>query len=249
MSEPMIGKLAELGIASPWLNVPGFLGYLPPAQLDFAAALGAFSPPLLTLTARSPASDRTALPFSGGVLLHTGLPTPGFAGALRQYGQRWSRLAMPLWLNGMPADAAEAKEFSERVDELEYVAAYQITLPEGIPLQAKAEILKASQGEKPFFVEIPLDELNSETLAVARKSGAYGVVLGAPRGSLLLGDRRVSGRLYGPALYPQVVRAVEQFSDCGLPVVAGCGVTSIEQGTDLLKLGAAAVQFDVSLWV
>ena len=244
----MVEKLAELGIASPWLNVPGFLGYLPLAQLDFSALLGAFSPPPLSLVARSPVANRTALPFAGGVLLHTGLPNPGFASALRQYGQRWSRLAVPLWLNGMPADAAEAQEFSERVDELEYVAVYQITLPEGIPLLAKAEILKASRGEKPFFVEIPLGEMNSETLAVAEKSGAFGVVIGAPRGSLPLEKARVSGRLYGPALYPQVVRAVEQFSACGLAVVAGCGVTSIEQGADLLKLGAAAVQFDVTLW-
>lgn len=244
----MAGRLAELGITSPWLNVPGFFGYLPPAQLDFTAALGAFSPPLLTLTARSPASDRAALPFAGGVLLHTGLPNPGFAGALRQYGQRWSRLAVPLWLNGMPASTAEAQELSARVDELEYVAVYQITLPEEIPLQAKAEILKASCGEKPFFVEIPLGELNNETLAVTEKSGAYGVVIGAPRGSLPLEKVRVNGRLYGPALYPQVACAVEQVSACGLAVVAGCGVISIEQGADLLKLGAAAVQFDVTLW-
>jgi dihydroorotate dehydrogenase len=248
MSSESVGKLAELGIISPWLNVPGFLGYLPPAHPDLAVPLGAFSPPPLSLAARSPARDRTAMTFPGGVLLHTGLPNPGWAGAIRQYGQRWSRLSMPLWLNLIPADSAEAEELSERVDDLDYVAAYQITLPDGISTQEKAAILSASLGEKPFFVELSLNEVCSETISMVQKSGAYGLVLGAPRGMLPQEDGRVSGRLYGPAFYPQLARALEQLQDCGLLVVAGCGVNSVEQGEALLKMGAAAVQFDVAFW-
>jgi len=248
MSEIAVGKLAELGIFSSWLNVPGFLGYLPPAHPDLAVVLGAFSPPPLSLAARSPAHDRQVISFPGGVLLHTGLPNPGWTSAVRQYGQRWSRLSMPLWLNVLPADSAEAKELSERVDELDYVAAYQITLPEGISTAEKAAILSASFGEKPFFVELSFNEICSETIDMAQKSGAYGLVLGAPRGVLPQGDIRVSGRLYGPAYYAQAARALEQLQDCGLPVVVGCGVNSVEQGEALLKMGAGAVQFDVAFW-
>ena len=248
MSEIETDKLAELGIISPWLNAPGFLGYLPPAHPDLAVALGAFSPPPLSRAARSPAHDRQVVSFPGGVLLHTGQPNPGWTSAIRQYGQRWSRLSMPLWLNVLPADSAEAGELSERVDELDYVAAYQITLPEGISPQEKTAILSASLGEKPFFVELPLNEVCGETISMAQKSGAYGLVLGAPRGVLPQGESRVSGRLYGPAFYAQAVQALEQLQGCGLPVVVGCGVSSVEQGEALLEMGAAAVQFDVAFW-
>ena len=240
--------LEELGIASPWLNVPGFLGYLPPVHLELPVQLGAFLPPPLSLISRNPAGTRMSIPFPGGVLMRTGLPNPGLSAALHQYNQRWSRLAIPLWLSFLPRNAAEAQEMSEQVDELEYAATFQVLLPRGMSTQEKTVLLAAVQGEKPFFVELPLDEICRETVGMIQKSGASGIIVSAPRGSLPVGDQWISGRLYGPTLYAQASLAVETLVRGNLTVIAGCGIGSMDQGTALLKLGAMAVQMDMALW-
>jgi hypothetical protein len=81
-----------------------------------------------------------------------------------------------------------------------------------------------------------------------RESEACGLVLSAPLGRLPQENRWVEGRLYGPALFPQMVSAVEQVRASQLLVIAGCGVSSLAEGELLLDLGVAAVQFDVMLW-
>jgi len=240
--------LAELGISSPWLNVPGFLGYLPPAKLELGVPLGAFLPPPLSVIARSPASSRTSIPFAGGMLIRSGLPNPGLAEAMRQYGTRWGRLEAPLWLGLLPRDATDAQEMSARADELECAVTFEMLLPRGATVQKRADILAAAQGEKPFFVELPLDEVSREAVEVIRKSSARGIVVSAPRGTLLQGDQWVSGRLYGPALHPQMVRVVKDMVQAGLTVIAGCGVSTAAQGEALLQLGVSAIQFDIAWW-
>jgi dihydroorotate dehydrogenase len=249
MNELSANILTEIGVTSPWINAPGFLGYLPPSKLDFPAEMGAFLPPPLSLISRNPAKTRTAIPFGGGVLLRTGLPNPGIAVAIRQYQQRWSRLELPLWLSLLPRDADEAREMSELVDELDCVVTFQILLPRGASMQERAEILSAAQGEKPFFVELPLDEVNRECVGVIQKSSASGIVISAPRGILLKDEQWVSGRLYGPALFPQAARIVRELVKAKISVIAGCGVCTIDQGESLLAMGTIAVQVDVALWV
>jgi dihydroorotate dehydrogenase len=224
------------------------LDYLPPSHLEFPVEMGAFLPPSLSFNARNPAAVRAALPFPGGVLLRTGLPNPGMAAALKKYAQRWERLALPLWLSLIPGNATEAQEMSALVDDLECAVAFQMLLPRGASMRERAEILSAAQGEKPFFVELPLDEVSHEFIAMIQKSAASGVVVSAPRGILQRREQWVSGRLYGPALYPRTALAVRDLVREKVPVMAGCGVNTAAQGQALLDLGAIAVQLDVVLW-
>ncbi|MHC1740325.1 MAG: hypothetical protein AB9897_04360 [Anaerolineaceae bacterium] len=244
----MNGLLAELGIVSPWLNAPGFLGFHPPAHLEFPEKMGAFLPAPLSLNAQSPVPDRAVLPYPGGVLLHSGLPNPGLAAAIRQYRGRWSKLAVPLWMSLLPHDAADAEELAEQVDELDSAVTFQVCLPRDSSIKAKAAILAAVQGEKPFFVELPLDVVCREMIEIIQKSAAVGIVVTAPRGTLPLGDTWVNGRLYGAALYPQIVQSLTSLVETNLAIVAGCGVKSVEMGKSLLRLGAAALQVDLALW-
>jgi Dihydroorotate dehydrogenase len=248
MTDTLADLLVELGINSPWMNVPGFLGYLPPARTDYPFELGAFLPPPLSIIARNPASKRAALPFEGGVLMRTGLPNPGIAAAIRQYRQRWERLTLPVWLSLLPRDANEAREMSEQVDELECAATFQLLLPRNASTRDRLEILSAAQGEKPFFVELPLDEVNREFVAAIQKSSAVGVVISAPRGALPQGEDWVGGRLYGPALYPLAARVVKDLVKEKLTVVAGCGVSTLTAAESMLSLGAIAAQFDTAFW-
>jgi dihydroorotate dehydrogenase len=248
MTEVQASLLGELGIASPWMNTPGFLGFLPPARTDHPFELGAFLPPPLSIIARNPASKRAAIPFEGGVLMRTGLPNPGIGAAMRQYSQRWDRLALPLWLSLLPRDADEAREMSEQVDNLECAVTFQLLLPRNASTKDRLEMLEAAQGEKPFFVELPLDEVNREFVGTIRKSSAIGMVISAPRGVLAQGEDTIGGRLYGPALYPLAARVVKDLAKEKVNVVAGCGVSTLAAGQTMLALGAMAAQFDVIFW-
>lgn len=244
----MSGYLAELGIESPWLNAPGFLGALPPARLEFEGEMGAFLPMPLSLQPRTPVENRCLVRYPGGMMLHTGLPNPGLKAVVKQYGARWARLELPVWLALLPNNAEEAEEMSVVVDELENVAVCQIELPRQASREERRNILAAAAGEKPFFVELPLDLVNREMLSIIQESAAAGVVLSGPRGRLMNGGKWVNGRLYGPALYPQVVSMLHTLRKLNRPILVGCGVASIEQGKQLLELGVEGVQLDLMLW-
>jgi dihydroorotate dehydrogenase (NAD+) catalytic subunit len=59
----------------------------------------------------------------------------------------------------------------------------------------------------------------------------------------------VHGRLYGPAIFPLAVRAVERLVgllDC--PLIASGGVYSRQDLATMLEMGASAVQLDGVLW-
>jgi hypothetical protein len=244
----MSGALNELGIASPWLNVPGFLGGLPPARMDLDLEMGAFLPMSISMQPRSPVENRCLVRYPGGVLLHTGMPNPGLRESIKQYAARWARLDLPVWLSLLPNNADEAEEMSEVVDELENVTTFQLELPRRSSKEECRSILTAAAGEKSFFVEIPLDLVNRDTLGMVQNSPAFGVVLSAPRGRLLNDGKWVNGRLYGPALYPQVISQLHSLRRLGKAVVIGCGVSSIEQGEQLIGLGVDGVQVDLPLW-
>lgn len=240
--------LNSLGNLNAWGNAAGFLGLLPPAQTEFGKDLGVFLPSPLSLNPRDPVENRCLVSYPGGVLLHTGLPNPGIKKAVQTYSERWSRLPMPVWLNLLPNNADEAAQLSEIVDELENTAASVITLPTSASREERKLILNAARGEKPFLAEIPLDMVNGDLVDCVRFSEAAGVVLGAPRGRLFKDGKWVNGRLYGPALFPQVIAALRLLRRTGKPILVGCGVCSLEQGEQLLHLGVEAVLVDVLLW-
>jgi len=75
------------------------------------------------------------------------------------------------------------------------------------------------------------------------------VSLGAPRGTLLdSAGKPVSGRLFGPALFPLTLSAVQSLRQLGIPVIAGPGVYRRQEAQAVLDAGALAVQLDTVLW-
>ncbi len=241
--------LDEMGLVSPWMNVAGFLGYLPPAHLEFGAEMGAFVPPMLTRQARNVAENRALLPYSGGFLLHNASPNPGITAALRQYAKRWSNLKLPVWLHLFAENEEEAAQMSALADELENVLAVQIEVPLRMANKARLAIWNAARGEKPLLAVLPLDEVQRDLVSGCAALGLSGLVLAAPRGRMRKNESWVNGRLYGPALLPQMVLALERYRKMGLPLIAGGGVYSLEEGDMLLKAGAVALQVDAALWI
>lgn len=241
--------LAELGLDSPWMNVAGFLGYLPPTRLEFAVQWGAFLPPPLTFQARTPAENRALLHYPGGFLLHNALPNPGLPSAVKQYAKRWAKVKLPVWLHLFIENEEEAAQMSALADELENVLAIEVELPVRASNKARLAILNAARGEKPLLAVLPLNEVDREMIAACANSGVAGLVMAAPRGRLLKDGAWVNGRLYGPSLLPQVVLTLERYRKIGLPLIAGCGIYSAREGEQLLRAGASALQVDAVLWI
>lgn len=239
----------EMGLASPWMNAAGFLGYLPPAHLEFSELMGVFIPPPLSDLSRSPVVNRTAISYPGGFLLHTAFPNPGLKAAVRQYRPRWSKLHLPVWLHLLPVDEVEAAEMSKLADDLDNVIAIEVEPPARISLHERLSILTAARGEKPILAVVPLDEVSREFITGCEEGGISAAILTAPRGRLLRAGHWVNGRLYGPSLYPQMAMTLARFVKCNLPLIAGCGVFSIEAGQELLEAGATALQVDGALWI
>ncbi len=109
-------------------------------------------------------------------------------------------------------------------------------------------IVQAALGELPVMLQLPLDSAQTQA-NVAVSSGVAALSLGPPRGALPGPEGTlVYGRLYGPALFPHTLAAVETLSALGLPLIAGCGIYSQADVQACLDAGAAAVQLDAVLW-
>ena len=101
----------------------------------------------------------------------------------------------------------------------------------------------------PLWVRLPLERA-VDLAEVAVEAGADALVVGAPpRGTVLVRDRAITGRLYGPFVLPLALRALQQVAarvDVGL---VGCGgIYDAAGATAFLKVGAVAVQVDAVIW-
>jgi dihydroorotate dehydrogenase len=135
-----------------------------------------------------------------------------------------------------------------RYEGLEGVAGIEIGLPPGVDAQYANELIEASTGELPLIVRLPVDRADFylQSLAGAPISA---ISLGPPRGVLL--DENggvVSGRLFGPAIFPSMLASVKDVVHSGIPTFAAGGIYSRKQVEMLLKFGAAGVQLDSVLW-
>src|SRR6185436_342158 len=89
------------------------------------------------------------------------------------------------------------------------------------------------------------------------QDGAQAISISAPRGALIpplpagegSGVREiVTGRLFGPALFPQTLETVHSAAKLGIPIIGAGGVWSKENAAAMLSVGAVAVQVDAALW-
>jgi dihydroorotate dehydrogenase len=56
------------------------------------------------------------------------------------------------------------------------------------------------------------------------------------------------GRLFGPAVFPFALAAVQDVIEIGVPVIACGGVYQQQQVDAMLEIGAMGVQLDAVLW-
>jgi len=239
----------SLDLATPWLNAAGSLGFAPDQRIPIALdSLGAFITNPISVHARRAGRPPRQLSFPGGVLLHTGHPNPGLSAALKRYATAWARAPLPIIVHLLSGRPAEVKKAVLRIEEFDNVTAVEIGVEVDSSAGLVSELIAAARGELPVIVQLPLHRA-MELAFAALDAGAAALSLGAPRGALPAPDGRlVSGRLYGPALFPLALETVRELSKMKLPVIAAGGIDTQARGDAMLGAGALAVQMDVGLW-
>ena len=262
---PYNGKMfkRDLTFRTPLMNAAGTLGFAPDARaaVDWER-FGAFVTNPLSLRPRLPAASPELIPYPGGFLLHSGLPNPGFSSVLKKYAPRWADSKLPIIVNLMADRPEETAQMVKKLENVENIAAVELGFA---PLLANDIILMAlemSLGELPLIVSLPWEQVLTLGPRLMQ-AGAIAISLSAPRGALALttplqgqaeswqspdGSRLITGRLYGPSLFPQALGLVHDASRLGLPVIGGGGVYSQDNIDAMLAAGALAVQVDSVLW-
>ncbi len=240
----------EVVVDPPLMNAAGSLGFSnEPNSLVDLAQLGAFVTHPVSPAARAAASGIRLIRFPGGYLLHTGWPNPGFASTVRRERRRWASLPRPVILHLLATEPASVANVVRRAEAVEEIAAIELGLGEADSSLARDLVAAATRGELPVLAHLPLTT-SDETIAAAATAGAAAIVLGPPRGTLMTdAGTLVRGRLYGPAILPLAIRAVERACQAvTIPVVGSGGVYAADHVQALLSAGAAAVQLDSILW-
>lgn len=243
----------EVTLDSPWMNAAGMLGFAPSAltaaRWQAPAPMGAFVTNPISLNPRSPAADRGLLAFPGGVLLHSGLANPGFQRVVRRYGERWAQSSVPVWPHLLGQNPDDIYQMVRRLEEMEGVAAVEIGISPEVRGSAALAFIEAAFGELPVVAHLPLTAAGESWLEGLPGAGASALSLGGPRGALPADSGRpVGGRLYGPALFPLMMAAVQTARRLGIPVIAGAGIYRGQEAAVLRDAGAWAVQLDTVLW-
>ncbi len=240
----------DLYLSKPLLNAAGSLGFAPDAHSGISFdSFGAFVTNPLSLRPRLPAAQPAVIEFPGGFLLHSGLPNPGFQGALKKYAAKWERASLPIIVHLMADRPGEAQQMTRALEGIENVAAVQLGFA---PLLADDLILLTLEmclGELPLIFALPYERVLTLGPRLIQ-GGAEAVSLAPPRGAFYERDGRlVNGRLYGPSLFPRALEVVRLAARLGLPIIGAGGVWTNADVESMLRAGAMAVEIDARLWV
>jgi dihydroorotate dehydrogenase (NAD+) catalytic subunit len=247
----------DLIFRKPVMNAAGMLGFSPDLRApvpwdDF----GAFVTNPLSLRPRKPANSPASIEYPGGFLLHTGLPNPGLYAVINKHARRWADSPIPVILNLMADRPEEAKLMVKALEGIENVTAVELGFA---PLLSDDIILLALEmclGELPLIVSLAAEQvLNLGPRAM--QMGAVAVSLAVPRGRLPFmpdpspetGEDFISGRMFGPAIFPRSLEVVHSAARLGLVIIGAGGVYTMENVEAMLGAGALWVQMDAGLWL
>jgi dihydroorotate dehydrogenase (NAD+) catalytic subunit len=233
-------------------------------QLVQTEVLGAVVVGPVTGGPRRGSEPPRAVPIPGGVLLHTGLANPGVAVLVKRYARVWARSPVPIIVHVAGTSAEETTGCCRRLSGVEAVAGIELGLPDSITIDQAAAVVRAARdaASRPLIVRLPLapgmaDELvGVDALCrVAVDAGADALTVAAPpRGTIWHAGRFVTGqfvrgRLYGPFVLPQALRALRRVAELVKVPLVGCGgIYCAEDALAFLRAGAAAVQVGAALW-
>jgi len=238
-----------LDFVNPLLNRAGSLGFIPRSSGKIPVdALGVFITNPISTQARSSANTSQQIEFHGGVLLHSGHPNPGLSACIKQYGSKWARAPLPIVVHLLADEPPKIKSATRRLEEIDNIMAVELGLYPKADTSLIRECCTAALGELPLIAQLPFERAH-ELAPVAIDAGASAISLAPPRGLLPNNQQKlVSGRLYGPSIFPQALSLVEHLGILDIPIVGSGGISTREQAITMLEAGAIAVQLDTVLW-
>jgi dihydroorotate dehydrogenase (NAD+) catalytic subunit len=182
------------------------------------------------------------------MLLHTGHINPGFSKALKRFSKRWERAPLPVIVHLLAGRPDEMHKMIVKLETFENVIGVEVGFPADVTAAEAAEVLSGALGELTLVARVGLPQAAVLAPELVH-AGASAVSLGPPRGALTgESEGLFSGRLYGPAVFPQTLHTTGELARLGVPVLAGGGVYSPADVEALLAAGALAVQVDTALW-
>lgn len=241
----------DLYFNKPLMNAAGSLGFAPDLRVFEELGgheLGAFVTNPFSLRPRLPTSQPAVIEYPGGFLLHTGLPNPGLGAGIRKYASKWDKSDIPVIVHLMADRSEETRSMVRMLEEVENIMAVELGFA---PLLADDIILLTLDmclGELPLIFSLPVEQVLSLGPRLMQ-AGAQAISIAPPRGSNITSHESVvSGRLYGPSLFPQALDTVRNAAKLGLPIIGAGGVWTKENAGAMLSAGALAVQVDAALW-
>ncbi len=215
----------DLSLSKPFVNSPGSLGFAPdPHAMPFLEHLGAFITHPISRYPRQPARNRACLPFEGGFLLHTGLRNPGISRGISLNKRRWAGAPLPIIIHLLVETPETLAEMIRKIEGLENVLAVELGLPPNCDSYAFEAFAEAASGELPAIVCLTPEQIPSllETLKAAQLVAVH---LTAPRGMLPgMDNEGITGRLYGPAIFPIMLKAAQTLVQADLTVISDGGI-------------------------
>jgi dihydroorotate dehydrogenase (NAD+) catalytic subunit len=249
MSLIISGGKQEMIISSPVMNSAGMLGFSDELhQWINPEALGAFITNPISLYPRT----STRGPHLGlgqhWALMHTGLPNPGLDRVINSSQTRWRRMTPPVILHLLANTRDDMTRMIDRLEGLDSIQAIEIGLLDEDHGLDQGIFRAACAGMFPAIARLPANTHIDRMLAF-EELGAAAITLGPIRGTTLIGAERVSGRLYGLALLPQIMHITERAAGLlSCPLITGAGIFNRHDAEQLLELGADAIQLDTVLW-
>ena len=255
----------DLYFNKPLMNAAGSLGFAPDFRSlgDFGSlnAFGAFVTYPFSLRPRLPAAKPEVIEYPGGFLLHTGLPNPGLNAGLKKYSAKWSRAELPIIVHLMADRPEETQHMVRMLETQENVMAVELGFAPLLANDILLLTLEMCAGELPLIFSLPVEQVLSLGPRLMQE-GAQAISISAPRGALPLTPRPstltgtrpsgrgelITGRLYGPSLFPKSLETVYSAAKLGLLIIGAGGVWNKENANAMLAAGALAVQVDAALW-
>jgi dihydroorotate dehydrogenase len=247
----------DLYFSKPLMNAAGSLGFAPDSRTGISLdSFGAFVTNPFSLRSRLPTAQPAVIEYPGGFLLHTGLPNPGLKAGLKKYSAKWTRSDLPVIVHLMADRPEETQNMVRMLEEVENVMAVELGFAPLLANDIFMLTLEMCLGEIPLIFSLPVEQVLSLGPRLVQ-DGAQAISIASPRGALTpllpegegLGMREiVTGRLYGPSLFPQILDIVRSASKLGIPIIGSGGVWSKENADAMLSVGALAVQVDAALW-
>ena len=242
-------------VETPVLFAAGFAGFdgSPYRKLLALDKFGALVTTPVSASPRNPANGPRVVPIPGGILMHTGLANAGVQRTINKYEASWRRSVLPIIVHVIATSPEAVEQCALMIDQSSEVAGIELGLNDQITYRELRDILKAAQNstDLPILARLPLYEA-LPLGEVAQSTGVDALVVASPpRGTERdpKAGRLVGGRLYGPWLKAQALRAigrVAQYAD--VPVIGCGGIHNPDDARDFISAGATAVQLDTIVW-